>query len=63
MLMGRELKGRMEGYWSFLAFRYLDNPIPTYLPAMKALSEESEVPLVEIKKQQNLVVGGLIEDG
>lgn len=37
-LMGRELNGRTEDYWtSLLAFMYLDAPIPPYLPAMKEL--------------------------
>lgn len=48
---------------SFLAFMYLDVPIPPYLPAMKELTKESEVPLTRNKKQQNLFIGGLIEDG
>lgn len=48
---------------SFLAFIYLDVPIPPYLPAMKELTKESEVPLTRNKKQQNLFIGGLIEDG
>lgn len=53
MLTGWELNGRTKGYWtSFLAFRYLDNPAPTYLHAMKELSEESEVLLAEIKNNK-----------
>lgn len=44
-------------------YGYLDAPIPAYLPAMKELSKESEVPLSRNKKQQNLFIGDLIEDG
>lgn len=62
--MGWGLNGRTEDYWtSSLAFMYLDAPIPAYLPAMKELSKESEVPLSRNKKQQNLFIGDLIEDG
>lgn len=59
---GRGLNGSTGLLAFFSCFYVFRCPHPS-LPVCHERTKESEVPLTRNKKQQNLFIGGLIEDG